>query len=583
MDNMLRPSGIPLLGDIPWGSHICQFYHSDADLLDLLVPWFQAGLENNECCMWVASAPLSCAQAKSALRTVVPDLDARVRDGQILILPAEEWYLRDGRFNACAVLDGWMASLRDAQGRGYAGLRLSGNTFWLESPDWRDFTAYEAEVDAVISRNKVLALCTYALEKCGATEILDVVKNHAVALIRREGDWEVIESQARRRALADAHESRAHYESLFGNMMDGFAYHELVYDDSGRPVDYRFLEINDAFEHLTGLRREKVIGRRATEVLPGIECDPADWIGRYTHVALTGEPTRFEHCSAQLGRWYSVSAYSPKPGHFAVTFEEITERKQREAAIRELNQAMERQVRELEIANRELESFAYSVSHDLIAPLRSINGFCHIVLEDHGHELSQQAKGGLEHVRASSAHMAALIDALLQMSRLTRSPLTRTRVDASAVARDVAETLRRREPERTMTIAIQDNIAAEADPVMLRIAIDNLLGNACKFTAPRAEARIEFSSSTVDGETVYCVRDNGVGFDMADARQLFSPFQRLHGAGEFPGLGIGLATVQRVVQRHGGRVWAEAAVGRGAAFYFSLRPESHAPNGPATS
>jgi light-regulated signal transduction histidine kinase (bacteriophytochrome) len=237
-------------------------------------------------------------------------------------------------------------------------------------------------------------------------------------------------------------------------------------------------------------------------------------------------------------------------------------------------------VRALEIANRELESFAYSVSHDLIAPLRSINGFCHIVLEDHGHELSQQAKGGLEHVRDSSSHMAGLIDALLQLSRLTRSPLTRTRVDASAVARDIAETLRRRQPERAITIAIQDDIAAEADPTMLRIAIDNLLGNACKFTAPRVEARIEFSSSTVNGQTVYCVRDNGVGFDMADARQLFSPFQRLHGADEFPGLGIGLATVQRIVQRHGGRVWAEAAVGRGASFYFSLHPESHAPDGP---
>ncbi|HEX5974145.1 MAG TPA: ATP-binding protein, partial [Rubrobacteraceae bacterium] len=234
------------------------------------------------------------------------------------------------------------------------------------------------------------------------------------------------------------------------------------------------------------------------------------------------------------------------------------------------NRDLEETNRELEGANRELEAFSYSVSHDLRAPLRSIEGFSQILLEDHAQELDDEARSYLGRVRAASRRMASLIDDLLDLSRVTRSALTRHTVDLSAVAREVAAELRKSQPEREVEFIISENLRATGDSRLLRIALENLLGNAFKFTEKEGEAIIEFGDVS-QGGVVYYVRDNGVGFDMAYAAKLFGAFQRLHGPEDFEGTGIGLATVQRIVHRHGGRVWAEGKVGEGSTFFFTLR------------
>ena len=246
---------------------------------------------------------------------------------------------------------------------------------------------------------------------------------------------------------------------------------------------------------------------------------------------------------------------------------------QLEAANRQLenaNRDLEEINRELEGANRELEAFSYSVSHDLRAPLRSIEGFSQILLEDHAQELDDEARSYLGRVQAASRRMASLIDDLLDLSRVTRSPLTRHTVDLSAIAREVAAELRKSQPEREVEFIISENLSATGDSRLLRIALENLLGNAFKFTEKEDEAIIEFGDVS-QGGVVYYVRDNGVGFDMAYAAKLFGAFQRLHGPEDFEGTGIGLATVQRIVHRHGGRVWAEGKVGEGSTFFFTLR------------
>ncbi len=236
----------------------------------------------------------------------------------------------------------------------------------------------------------------------------------------------------------------------------------------------------------------------------------------------------------------------------------------------ELNLRLRARQAELERTNREIEAFSYSVSHDLRAPLRSIDGFSAALLEDYGGKLPPEGQDYLRRVRAAAQRMAQLIDDILRLSRVTRAQLHRTRVDVTQLARSVGEELARAEPERTVALDVADGLAVRADAQLLRIVLENLLGNAWKFTGKVEEPRVEVRPAATEGLEGFSVRDNGAGFEMSQAQKLFTPFQRLHGMSEFPGTGIGLATVQRIVHSHGGRVWAEGAVNRGATFFVAL-------------
>lgn len=230
-----------------------------------------------------------------------------------------------------------------------------------------------------------------------------------------------------------------------------------------------------------------------------------------------------------------------------------------------------RHAAELEAVNRELEAFAYSVSHDLRAPLRSVDGFSQALLEDYADKVDEQGREQLQRVRAGAQRMGLLIDDLLNLSRVTRAEIRREPVDLSGLAESIAQELRQTEPRRQAEFAITDGLIAQGDARLLRVALANLLNNAWKFTAPHPSARIEFGVMQQPGGGVaYFVRDDGVGFDMAYVDKLFGAFQRLHSTTEFPGTGVGLASVQRIIHRHGGRVWAEGATEKGATFYFTL-------------
>ena len=241
--------------------------------------------------------------------------------------------------------------------------------------------------------------------------------------------------------------------------------------------------------------------------------------------------------------------------------------------IRQLNEGLEQRVRErtaaLEASNRELEAFSYSVSHDLRAPLRGIDGFAHILAEDYGSRLDDTARGHLERIRRASQRLSQTIDDMIELARITRMPLHRREVDLSALARTTLMELSQASRHRP-EVVIAESVTAQADPALLRIVLENLLDNAWKFSSRTPGALIEFGMAEAGGKRAYFVRDNGAGFDPAYADKLFKPFQRLHQPDEFAGTGIGLATVQRIVQRHGGRVWAEGAPGKGATFWFTL-------------
>jgi PAS domain S-box-containing protein len=261
--------------------------------------------------------------------------------------------------------------------------------------------------------------------------------------------------------------------------------------------------------------------------------------------------------------------------------EDITERKKADQEVRVLNDSLEQRVAQrtaeaeesnhkLESANRELEAFAYSVSHDLRAPLRSVDSFSQIILDEYSEKLDEEGVKYLRRIRAGAQNMGQLINDLLNLSRVSRGLLKLGPVNLSSIASTVVNELRDQEPQRTVDIEIVPDIQANCDPQLLRVVLTNLIGNAWKFTGKCEKAGIEFGASSEEGLTVYFVRDNGAGFDMAFASQLFAPFQRLHQTTEFAGTGIGLATVQRIIQRHGGRIWAESSVENGATFYFTL-------------
>ena len=259
---------------------------------------------------------------------------------------------------------------------------------------------------------------------------------------------------------------------------------------------------------------------------------------------------------------------------FAVRAAAELERLEREAAIHELNRSLEQKVRErtaeLEAALRELEAFSYSMAHDLRTPLRGINGFCYLLQETQGGRLDEEGKGYLQRVCDATRQMGALVDGLLSLARLARQELAPAELDLSAVARQVAGELREGEPGRVVEFVIAPDLRARADRDLMRVLLANLLGNAWKFTRGQPGARIEFGARTEGGRTVYAVRDNGIGFDMRYAKKLFEPFQRLVAMDEYDGTGIGLVTVKRIIQRHGGEAWAAGEPGKGAVFSFTL-------------
>lgn len=436
----LRDSGIEIIGKIPWGSHICQFYQSREDLLEVLVPFFKAGLEGNEFCMWITSDPLTPEIARDAMSGAVNDFDRLVEEGRMKILPHDRWYLIDGVFDMDRVFDGWKGELAAALERGLDGLRATGNTAWLESDHWGDFTEYEETLNNIIGGYDMMAVCTYSLDLCNAHEVIDVVSNHQFAMIKRDGAWKQIESSERKKNIQALEESEA-------------------------------------------------LARRQAEMLAR--------------------------------------------------------------------------------SNAELRGFAHAASHDLQEPLRTITSFVQALTKKYQGRLDEEADEYMRFIVDGAARMRQLIDGLLEYSLASSQGLVASEVAVGRCLDDARCNLASLLEKSGAQVVYGDLPVVNADETMLIRLFQNLIGNSVKFRGEEPP-RIEIDAQRDDGCWVFTVRDNGIGFSPRYSERIFEMFQRLHPWSQYEGTGMGLAICKSIVERHGGRIWAESRDGRGCCFHFTL-------------
>ena len=337
-----RDSGIGVIGSVPWGTHFCQFYKTKQDLIDILVPYFKAGLESNEFCMWVTSEPLIVAEAKEAMREGVSGFDEYFRQGQMEIIPYNEWYLLEGTFDDDRVLEGWLSKLEQALARGYSGLRLTGNTFWLERNHWQAFTEYEAKINNIIGKYRMMAACTYSLDRCDGSAVIDVVKNHQFALVKQEGKWDIIESaiyKQTKEALLQSQETvtkqRDQIANILNSMVDGIYIVNRSYD-----IEF----VNSILETQFGIFE----GRKCYQYLHGRE-EACPWC-KNDAVFSKGQVASWEWHSEKTGRIYDLveAPFENVDGSVSklVVFRDITDRRKTLEELEKSRDELETRVRE---------------------------------------------------------------------------------------------------------------------------------------------------------------------------------------------------------------------------------------------
>ena len=534
-------------------------------------------------------------ELEPALRELVEGL-ARLQGWDV----GEAWVL-GGDGKTIAIGTSWLrdealdAFVRDSAGRGYQPDRGIVRRVWegqravwyhdLAIVDRKEFLRWEAAeryglhagaLVPIVAGERTLAVLLFF-----ATETRE--RDEQALRLMRAASAQVAWLLERRVQTDARHRDQALLAASEGSFRSLFAENPLpmwVYDTT----TFAFLEVNEAAIDLYGFSREEFLDRTILDVRPPedrqalIEAVKSErpqlsrsgsWRhlaadGRVLDVDVTSHATTFEGREARLVVARDIGQ------QLRAEREEERQRGQLERQAEELERRVAERTAQLTAVNRELEGFTYSVSHDLRAPLRAIDGFSLALLEDRADALDERGRHYLERVRAATQRMGLLIDDLLALSRVGRVAVERREVDLAEVARGVLLELQELEPERVVEAVVPPTLPAAADRSLMAVLLHNLLANAWKFTSKTDRARIELGAERLDGEMAYTVRDNGAGFDMRYAERLFAPFQRLHTVDEFPGTGVGLATVRRIVQRHGGRLWADGEVGRGAAFHFTL-------------
>jgi len=536
MQGELRDSGIDVIGSVPWGTHFCQFYQTKQDLIEILVPYFKAGLENNEFCMWITSEPLMVSEAQEAMRKAVKDFDEYLRQGQIEVIPYNEWYLLGGKFSDDRVLAGWVSKLEQALARGYSGLRLTGNTFWLERNHWRAFTEYEAKVNDVIGKYNMLAICTYCLDRCDGAAVIDVVRNHQFALVKQGGRWDIIESDIYKQTKQALQESEERYRDLYEEAPN--AYFSVGADGYIKRANRRARE-------LLGYSGDELVGQPVSNLYadtPNGKARAQEVFQRF----LAGEEILDEELEMRRADgsrvWVSLSVrpiYDAEGQVMASrsVVTDITEHKK-------LDQLK--------------DDFIGLVSHELRSPMTVITGAINTVLTEAERLSPEETRQLLRDAALEAELLSNLLGNLLELSRVQASRLVlhAEATNVSKIIQDAVDKIKRQSPVHQFVVDTLRKIPPlYADPLRLERILYNLLENAVKYSPQGGEIRV--SVRRKKEHLVFGVSDQGIGISPADQAKLFAPFQRLE---EFRpdgvrGAGLGLLVCRRLVEAHVGRIW----------------------------
>jgi len=515
----LRKTGIDIIGDAPFGTHVCLFYNTRADLLDILVPYFKTGLENNEFCMWITSEPLGIEDARTALQHAVENLDEYIEHGQIEIMDYTQWYTRSGKFEAEPVLKGWVEKETHAIKRGFAGLRITGNCFWFESEDRGKYFEYEKTVDSVIGEHCMIALCTYHLDKCGASDIMDVVSNHRFALAKRDGQWEVIESVLRKRMEEELKESEQRFRTIFDNNNDGLVVAGIE--------DKKFLLGNPMMCRMLGYREEDLKRLGVQDIHPDEDLpyvfEQFEKQTKRTIAVAENIPVKRKDGSV----FYADISSSPitlgKKEYLIGAFRDVTGRKLAEEAIMkrneeltDLNKEIERQREQLRILSARLAEAEEAERkrlaqelHDQVGQKLSAIGINLNIM------LAQMSDEAARPVRPRIDDSLALVYETTECIRSVMADLRPPMLDDYGLVSAINWHAQQIASRAGITVeasakGIIPRLPAQAENFLFRI-VQEALANVVKHAqATQVSVAVE---SDATGTIRLSVRDNGVGFD----------------------------------------------------------------------
>jgi PAS domain S-box-containing protein len=559
-DRPLRKLGIAGLNDVPWGTHLCQVYTTQADLLDILTPYFSEGLKSNEFCLWITSEPLGIAAAKAALHCAAPQLDAFLANGQIEILDHREWYTSLGRFDGDRVRRGWLSKLETARARGFDGLRLAGDTYWLAEDEFESFIDYEARLDPFIANNRMLAICSYSREKFGMREIFDAVSNHDFALIQEHGRWEVFTSLARRRAVQSMKESEARLRATVEGVNEGI----FTLDEAGI-----ILFANSAALRMFGYTISEVTGKHVSALAPGAtraEWDdvPVDvlriWKRKFSGRAREGQG---QHKDGSLFPIEYTMSEIPLDGQrLMVGFvRDLTESRQIEERLQRLH---------TDRLNA-MGGMATALAHEINQPLSAVMTY----LSAAQRSLKLPPALRPEHVEdtigkaATQALRAATILKHMRQFMSRGEPdkvvhhLHDLILEACQLTNAIAKAIN---AQMVLNLNAEDDRVL-ADRIQIQQVIVNLKRNAIEAMSASTKRQLTISTSlTKDGMIRTDIVDTGAGFMEDGKNHLFEPFM----SNKAHGMGVGLTISRSIVEAHYGELWGEPNPDGGAILSFTL-------------
>jgi len=550
MEEEFRKTGIDFMGDLPWGTHLCQFYQSKEDLIRVLVPYFKAGLENNEFCMWVCSEPLKVEGAKAALKKVVKNLDDYIENSQIEILEASEWYTKSGKFDADRVLQGWLGKENQAKKRGFEGLRFTGNTFWLEKQDWGSFIEHERAVKDVIRKYRMLAICTYNLDKCGPIEGIDVISTHQFALIRRESKWELMENAERRRA-----EERM---KTLTAIVDEAKVPIATVDMNGIITTW-----NKSCEEMLGYSAEETIGKiPLSKICPKIDEQVQVTLREGycldKELEYLAKDGRAIPCSTSTFLLKDEAGNPVGVGGIAI---DISERKKTEKAL----------IRSERL--RALGEMAGGVAHDFNNLLAIILGNAQLLERGMERYKPREIKERLQTIARTAYEGGETVRRLQYFTQREVPTEDFTRLDLNEIVRQAISSTSPRwkdEPEaKGITIKMKEKLG-KLPPLLgsrseLMEILTNLIFNAVE--AMRKGGEITIKTKAKENKVLLYFTDTGEGIPKRIRDKIFDPFFTTKGP---KASGLGLSTSYGIIKRHKGDIKVESREGKGTTFTISI-------------